>query len=284
MFPSIYLGYYLLLLRKKINSFRMTFFNSFSLLVFCIVMMSLAFTLLEILLWGHQEPLPKLLPALLFNEKFYSEIVFIQPNLTMSLLFFVWIASYFFLFGIAFLFVNRHPTKNEDQIGNPRLGKTFSIISQKTVWIIIIPTFSVLSILSSNVKYNITRRYFDTPESILPSTGQFIPSFTHLFPIISAILILMALLLKYHLGFFSEISINRVLLYVCLFSPLILISVTILDSFMLISSAEMDDPTMIFKIMTFIFSKVILGLTQFISLIAYSLLLLNSLSTTITRR
>ncbi|MFX0087853.1 MAG: ArsR family transcriptional regulator [Candidatus Hodarchaeota archaeon] len=283
IFPSIYLGYYMLLLKKNMASLRTIFFNSFSLLVFCIFTMSLAFTLLEIVFWGYQEPLAKLLAALLFNEFFYTEIVFIRPNLTMSFLIFIWMASYFFVFGIASFLVNHLPTKNEDQIDTPQLGKTFSNINQITVWIIIIPTFSVLSIISSNLKYNITTHYFDSPGSILPSTGQIFPSFTHLFPIIPAILILMAILFKYQLNYFSEISIDRILLCICLFGPIILFSVAILDSFMLISSAEMDDPTMIFKIITFIISKGLLGLAQFVSLIAYSLLVLNSLSTTINR-
>ena len=284
MFPFIYLGYYLLLLSKKRISFRIALFNSFSLLIFCIFTMVLAFILLEYSFWGYQESFPKLLTALLFNELFFPEIVFIQPYLTMGILIFIWITSYFFLFGIVFFIINHLPSKNEDQIDELQLGKIFSIVNQKIFWLIAIPTFSVLSIISSDLKYNITTHYTGTPGNILPSIGNLFPTFINLFPIIPSIIILIVVILKYHFNYLSEISIGRVLSYICLFGPLLLFSTTILNSFMLMSSVEMNDPAMIFKIITFIFSKIILGLAQFISLLAYSLLLLKSLSINNTLR
>lgn len=284
-FPLIYLVYYFVLFVKKKISYRIAFFNSFSLLVFCIFTMSLAFTLLNMSFWSNQtKAFQDLVIALFFHDFFYNDIAFISPYITFNLVIFIWITSYFFLLGIAFLHKNHHPSRYGDQISDPQLGNIFSFFNQITLWIIIIPPFSVISILSSDVKYNITPHYFTTPKSILPSTGNIFPTFTQLFPIGPSIMILIAILLKYQLNYFSEISITHLLLGMCIIGPLLLYSVTILDSLMLISSAAMNEPGMIFKLMNFIFSKFILGIIHFFSMVAYSLLLLNSLSISNTHK
>ncbi len=276
IFPMIYLFTYLWKIKSQKLSLSIAFHNSFTLLILYIIGVAIAFAALN---FGFDhDKFPRILTTWIFNEQYDHGIIFQSPIITRNSIIFIWLGIYTLVFLLMSLISgfqeNKIPEESMLTLSKIRL------FTQPHFWLISGFSLGILSILTENLEYDIDPQYFATPPPVLPTTGRLFPSFAHLFPIIPSLVILILIFLTVQRPEnFERNRTGRILLTTCLLVPVLLITVSVADSLILLSSQEMDEPDMIFRIFTFLFSKLILGISQFLSLIGFSLLLQNSVNT-----
>lgn len=277
--PLMYFIYYFYLIRYQNFDIRKILINILGLiLIYCISIFT-AFNSLELLYSNYISIINLIMEAIInfvFNESFIPEIILLQPDFSISILLIFWFVTYGIIYLIIFL-LSSHISNDVEFSSIFIPTKFFSPINNKILWLFITIIFIVSTFLSSNLFYDVSSSYFATPSIILPSYGYIFPRMTHLFPILPSLLIFMYLLIFSDSSTSLRFNQEGILIFLISIGPSLLLLVTMIDTLTLFGSLEMNDPNFLPKLIVFLISKLILCITQILSLLAYTITLLNCL-------
>ncbi|MFW9990687.1 MAG: winged helix-turn-helix domain-containing protein [Candidatus Odinarchaeota archaeon] len=291
LYPGLAFFLYYYLCRRYNLTFRALAFGMFSLLILVLFMHNFGLATMYFDSYhgsSSYEQVFGYLTTLMLGEGRNLELA-VYPSYPLSIELLITVPSLFFLlwsviYGIILLCLKllSRSQKLSFPVSSEQLPSDFPkwalVFNRSEFWLISIPVYGILVVLANKLQYDVTPRWQDTSNTVLTTQGNIFPEISAIFPVIPTFLLILTVYVLYyrHVNVFSKKS--NVLLIVIIIGPLLLFFAAILDSLMLLGSAEMNEPGMLFKIVLFLVSKNLTAMIQALGLTGFSLMILKLVS------